>query len=343
MGFTSGMNLSSVIYFALRRRFPQTQETNNPNLLAELIVNAFHDAREETKLSFSLAGVVDGVNKSFSHTLTPGQTIASLIPNSNVIVDGLEVLHKQVPVPFPMASGGTVMVDMPSRYLGKWTIKSEKEKPFSYDISSPLQYNQIPNKKVYIPALIHDFFTYRNETEISKVYSYLKTHDTMDKFVEEMNRSFQEMKIKTLENIPYTDGSTATVKVKFEDGSLRPIYVLGDGFRRWYELLGEMLTFPHSVHCIEEADATFHHAAQKGFAENLMHAAKKYGNQVFMTTHNAEYLKTFLQAVETDNADCLKNEVRVITLRHYGDEVRHRTLDGAEALTAIRQGSELRV
>lgn len=97
MGFTSGMNLSSVIYFALRRRFPQTQETNNPNLLAELIVNAFHDAREETKLSFSLAGVVDGVNKSFSHTLTPGQTIASLIPNSNVIVDGLEVLHKQVP------------------------------------------------------------------------------------------------------------------------------------------------------------------------------------------------------------------------------------------------------
>lgn len=344
MGFASGMNLSSALNFAVLRRFPQTTNPNNPSLLAELIVNAFHNAKEETGLSFAFEGLLGEVKKSFVHTLQPGQIIASFIPNSSTVIDGTEILHKQVPMPFPVAPGSSVMIDVPSQYLGKWEITSEGEEPFVYDISSPMQFNQFPNRKIQFSAMIHDFSTYRNETEIAKVYSYLQNYDSLDLFVKEINHSFPELHLKAIENIPYSsDGGQAPIKVKFEDGSRRPIYALGDGVRRWYELIGEMLTFQNSVHCIEEADATLHHEAQEGFAVNLTRYAQKYNNQIFMTTHNAEYLETFLQAVESDNADCLKNEVRVVTLRHYGDEVRHRTLDGAEALKAIRRGLELRV
>lgn len=343
MGFASGMNFSSALNFVALRRFPQTPAPENPSLLAELLVNAFHNATDDAALSFAFTGISNGREKSFTHTFNPGQLAASLIPNSRIIVDGSEVLHKQMPMPLPVTSRSSVMIEVPSQYLGKWEIASEGEAPFAYDISSPFQFTQIPNKKPFVLAMLHDFTTYRNEMEISKIYSSLKKFETLDVFVEELNRSFPDMSIRTIENIPYPDGSTATIKVKFVDGGLRPVYALGDGFRRWYELLGGMLTFQNSVHCIEEADATLHHEAQEGFAVNLTRYAQKYNNQIFMTTHNAEYLETFLQAVETDNADCLKNEVRVVTLRHYGDEVRHRTLDGAEALKAIRRGQELRV
>ena len=347
MGMASGQNLSSVLNFAVWRRFPQTQNPNNSFLLAELIANVFHNRSSinNRELLFSWGGTFDGKMKIFAHTLKPGQIVASLLPNSHVIVDGTEILHKQVPMPFPIAPGSSVMIDVPSQYLGEWDIVSigDGEMPFTYELSTPIQLNQIPPQKVFFPAMLHDFTTYRNETEIAKVYSYLQNQDSLQVFVEEMNKSFPEMHIKTIENIPYTDGSAAPIRVKFDNGSRCPVYALGDGFRRWYELLGGMVTFPNSVHCIEEADATIHHEAQEGFSVNLARYAQKYNNQIFLTTHNVEYLETFLTAIEANEKDCLKNEVRVITLRHYGDEVRHRTLDGAEALKAIRRGLELRV
>lgn len=343
MGFASGTGMSLALNFSVLRRFPQPANPNNPPLLAELIVNAFHKVKEEKDLFFSLSGTFAGLEKCFTHTLKPGLLIASFLPDARAVVDGAEIIHKQVPMPFPVAPGTSVMIDVPSQYLGQWEIASEGEETVSYDLSSPLQFNQAASKKGFFSAMIHDFTTYRNETEIARVYSHLQNRDGLEKFVKEMNQSFPEMRIKTIENIPYPDGSAAPIKIKFEDGSRRPIYTLGDGVRRWYEVIGEMITLPNSVHCIEEVDATLHHEAQEGFAVNLTRYAQKYNNQIFMTTHNAEYLETFLQAVETDNADCLKNEVRVVTLRHYGDGVRHRTLDGVEALKAIRRGQELRV
>ncbi len=344
MGFASGMGLSLALNLSVFRRFPQSMNPNNPPLLAELIVNAFHNVKEEKDLYFSLSGILNDVEKCFTHTFKPGLLASSFIPDAHVVVDGAETMHKQVPMPFPVAPGTSVMIDVPSQYLGKWEITSEGEETISYDLSSPLQFNQLASKKGFFSAMIHDFTTYRNETEIAKVYSHLQNRDSLEMFVKEMNQSFPEMHIKTIENIPYpSDGTPAPIKVKFEDGSRRPIYTLGDGVRRWYEVIGEMVALPNSVHCIEEADATLHHEAQEGFAVNLTRYAQKYSNQIFMTTHNAEYLETFLKAVESDNADCLKNDLRVVTLRHYDDGVRHRTLDGAAALKAIRRGQELRV
>lgn len=343
MGFSSGRNLGAVLNFSVWRRFPQTQEPNNNYLPAELLANVFHDNENKEKLSFSFGGIVDGEEKVFQHKLMPGQIISSLLSNMRTEIDGTEVIHRQVPMPFPLSLGSSVMIDVPSQYLGKWEVDSEGTEAVVCDLSTPLQFNQFPNCKSFIPAMLHDFMTYRNEQDVSKVYAYLQSHETIEEFIKELNDSFSDLKIIGIDNIPYPDGSNAPIKIKFSDGKRHPIYALGDGFRRWYELLGGMLTFPHSVHCIEEADATLHHKAQKGFSVNLMQYAKKYENQIFITTHSKEYLMNFLNSLEANNADDLKRDVRIVTLRQYDDSVRHRTMDGLEALKALRQGLELRV
>ena len=62
-----------------------------------------------------------------------------------------------------------------------------------------------------------------------------------------------------------------------------------------------------------------------------------------MTTHNEEFLGAFLRGLKGKDAEFLKNEVRVITLRNLRKSVKQRTLDGMEALEAMEGGLELRV
>ena len=343
MGFASGRNLGSVLNFSVWHRFPQTQDPSNAYLPAELLVNVFHDSKNKKDLSFSFSGIVGDKEKEFHHKLTPGQVVSSLLSNERAGIDGTEIIHRQVPMPFPISPGSSVMIDVPSQYLGSWEVDSEGAETVVCELSTPLQFNRIPSHKSFIPAMFHDFTTHRNEQEVSKVYAYLQSHEIIEEFIKELNESFSDFKIIGIDNIPYPDGSNAPIKIKFSDGRRHPIYALGDGFRRWYELLGSMLTFPHSVHCIEEADAALHYNAQKGFSVNLMKYAKKHENQIFLTTHSKEYLMGFLDALEMNSADDLKTNVRIITLRQYDDSVRHRTLDGMEALKALRQGLELRI
>ena len=345
MGFACGSDLASMLALSVWRRFPQVQNHNNMYISAEIMANAFHISNniDTLDLSFSFSGTVDGVEKSFQHHLEPGQLISSLLSSgSNTIVDGTEIIHRQVPMPLPIAPGSSITVDVPSQYLGEWSVSSEEE-TLACKLSTPLQFSQIENRKSLLSAKFHDFNTYRFEQEISKVYAYLETNGTLEEFIRELNDSFPDIEVADIVNIPYPDGSNAPIKIKFVNGNRHPIYALGDGFRRWYELLGGMLTFPKSVHCIEEADATLHHQAQEGFATNLLKYARKYDNQIFITTHSKEYLKSFLSAIEKNSNNDLKNSIRVITLRDYDGIVKYRTLDGKESLQAIRQGMELRI
>lgn len=342
MGFASGMNLSSTLNFTVWHRagLPQGMSAYQ---LTEAITNSFNSIGEAGRLTFSFGGIADGEKKEFIHQVKPGQIISTFLHESHTVIDGTEVVHRQVPMPLPMAPGGSLMIDVPVRYLGTWEVLSDGEDKVTCELSAPLQFSHFSNRRFYISAMIHDFTIYLNESQISQTYSRLHSADKLGLFVKEMNKSFSGITIKSIDNVPYPDGNAAPISVRLENGRRLPLYALGDGIRRWYELLGGMITFPSSIHCIEEADATFHHEAQDGFATRLAGYSEEYNNQVFMTTHSIEYLKTFLNAIEKEDAICLKNRMRVITLRDYGDDVRHRTLDGTEALTAIRRGLELRL
>lgn len=341
MGFASGWNLSSILNLSVWRRFYLAQ--GNSYQLAELMLNAFNNISENDNLSFTFQGLVNTTLKKFSHSLIPGQIIASCIPGNNIVVDGTEIVHRQVPVSIPVVAPNTIMVDTPSQYLGKWIIQSEEGIEKTYELSAPVSFNQFPNEKSFITAMFHDIFSHRNESEARKIYSFLINFGVLEEFIEELNKSFSGLKIKSINNIPYSDGTEAPISVQFEDNSRRPLYTLGDGLRRWYALLGGMITLKNSIHCIEEADVTFHYKAQDLFAVNLKYYTEKFNNQIFMTTHNIEYLNIFLNAIEKSDSNFLKENLRVITLRDYDDNVKYRILDGLEALRAIQNELELRI
>ena len=62
-----------------------------------------------------------------------------------------------------------------------------------------------------------------------------------------------------------------------------------------------------------------------------------------MTTHNLEYMDALLQAAQKRGKQCLQEQIRIVTLRHDGQGVTHRVMDGEEALWARERGLELRI
>ena len=342
MGFACGRNLGTALKFLVWQRFPDVN-AQNPFLAAELLSTVFYEKSDTEQLIFSLEGTVDAKECFFRHKMTPSRIVSALLPDRQTNFFETDVVYRQIQIPFPPVQGNPVMMEMVSQHLARWEIESHDGKSPPCDLYTPMQFSTIPHTNPFLAAKLHNFLTFKNEQEISKIYAFLQSNEIIDDFIKELNRLFCEIKIKNIENIPYPDGSSASIRVKLEDGSRLPIYMLGDGFRRWYEILGGMLTFPNSIHCIEEAGATINHKAQDGFSVNLMSYSEKYNNQIFMTNHNVEFLKIFLDSVENYDKSHLKNDIRIITLRDYTGEVRHRILNGKEALEALNSGLELRI
>lgn len=347
LGLACGTKIESFLNLAVFRRFPQAQNINNPYLIAELLYNSFHHSgnHSNSKFDFSFECKKDRELYKFHHNFEPGSIFNFYDKNILMLPENNEPVIK---VPVKVIDGVNLFMDSPKRYIGEWTVSSHEglsqtlSQTVQCKLHTPFQTVQFPDCAIFYVATIHDFFTYRDEQGISRVYSHLIRSNKIDLFIEEINKSFSNNKIKDVQNIPFPDGSQGFITVQFEDGNRCPIYALGDGFRRWYEILGEMVVNPNSIHCIEEADATLHYEAQKGFSINIVKLAKEYNNQIFLTSHNVEFLKTFLQSIREKNEDELKNGVRVITLRDFSEKTKSRTLDGKEALDAMERGLELR-
>ena len=346
MGFASGQFFTSVFNLSIIDRLRNQVQGLNAYQFAELVLNTFHDFNSQNDLSFSFKGKVDDnkkvYEKEFVHRFEPGQLLAAFLPDKKIVANETSIINQKVQMPFSSPMGNPVMMDIPSQYLGQWDIISGKERK-TYPLVSPYTFNQVPNEKPFITAAFHDITAHRNIYEFTKIYSSLMTQGILDKFIDELNSAFTGLNIKSIDNIPYPDGSQAPISFSKKNGCRYPVYTLGDGVQRWFSLLGRMIAYPDAVHCIEEADVTFHHQAQGGLAANLKNVTQKYNNQVFMSTHNVEFLKTFLIGMGKDDPDFLRNQVRVVTLRNYRSNVKQRTLHGFEALEAINNGLELRI
>lgn len=347
MGFASGQYYTSVFNLSIIDRLRNQVQGLNAYQLAEVVLNTFHNFNSQSDLSFSFKGKVDnGINKAyekeFIHKFEPGQFLAPFLPDKKVIMNDMNIITQKVQMPFSSAMGTPVTMDIPSQFLGEWKISSGKESK-AYKLVSPYTFNQFSSEKPFITAVFHDIIAHRNIFEFPKIYSSLMTQGLLGTFIDELNSAFSGLNIKSIDNIPYPDGTQAPISFSKKDGSRYPFYTLGDGVQRWFSLLGLMIAYPDSVHCIEEADVTLHHQAQDGFAVNLKNITQKYNNQVFMSTHNVEFLKTFLIGMGKDNPDFLKKHVRVVTLRDYKTGPKQRTLHGFEALEAINNGLELRI
>lgn len=346
--FSCGLRFPPMLFVSILGRLQNGISSNqnfwNPYSISEAILNIFNveSISDMQNLRFSFDGVINGQKCVVSHCFSPGKLFAEFMPERSLT-------WYNEPVPFSNfeikdSSGKPVRLSVSEQLLGKWETKLNGVQNVneSFSITFPHLPNDLQNEPLLLTKM-HDLLSHRDELENRRIFSALKRSGVMDDFVENINNSFN-IKIDAIESIPFPDGSESPIAVRLKNKSyFAPMYTLGDGLRRWYALLGEMLVFQNAVHCIEEIDVCFHHEAQADLSKQLVKYAQKYNNQLFITTHNIEYLDTFLYAINDMDVNILKTDVRVITLRSTNDCIRNRVLNGVEALQARIDGLEIRI
>ncbi len=202
-------------------------------------------------------------------------------------------------------------------FIGKWQTNIN-DSQLAIDLYVPLS-----NPNITIPfkqAVLHDILAHRELGAGVKIFSFLKRYGLLHKFTEEMKFVFPD--IREIDIIPYPDGTLSPVTIATTDSRRLPLYAFGDGMRRWFYLLGQMLVFQNAVHCIEEIDATFHPAAQSDFTHLLVNYAEKFNNQLFLTSHSLEFADALFDSLYGENgvvADRNEDPVRVFTTKRSPD------------------------
>ena len=165
------------------------------------------------------------------------------------------------------------------------------------------------------------------------MYSSLKREGLMSEVVRKMEAVFPE--IKGFDVLPYPDGSQATVSVVKEDGSSLPMYACGDGVQRWFYIIGALTIYRNAILCIDEIDVGLHPNAQIEFCLNVTKYAIKNKVQLFITTHNLEFLDSYLSAIVKD--ETMSDKINIFTLKEVDGDVHSRNLSAKDAYEVRRE------
>lgn len=339
--FACGKNITPFLSVSVFRRLQMPENGwQSPYPFAEAVWNTFHDKKNINDWSLTFSGNINGTMHQLIHRFHGGPIFSDFLPNETGSFGDLSMLQM-------MEDHKGDGNKLPQRqFLGIWETQLDNKAKHSFSIEYPLFNEPISTNAPLVLAKMNDILTHRNEIENRRTFSFVSRAGLIPELIKEMNHCFRGEQIIEISSIPYPDGSAAPISIRFANGCSYPLYALGDGMRRWFHLIGSMLVYKNAVHCIEEIEATIHHQAQEDLSYNLCKYARKYGNQLFITTHSQEYLQAFLSSVkehESENLISLQDDIRVITLREVNHDVRVRVLNGSEAAEALDDGLELRV
>ena len=329
-----GQNVVPIVYAPLIRcRYPLNQSAY---FMIEELLSLVHE-RNSFPLSMRFDGRFDGKAEIFEHKIYPSELLSTYVASyqaDNIRLE--ESFHgpdsKSNPTVGQMWSG------TPPVALAEWHIMHNRAETETTLLSVPFQ--MISTTKPFCPAKFVDLLSFASMSETVQVYAALKRRCLLDEMVEQMQRVFPD--IAGFDMIPYPDGSQAPVSVVKKDRRMLPLYSYGDGVQKWFYLIGTMVLCKDSIVCVDEVDTGFHPLAQKEFCANLIHAAQENRVQLFLATHNIEFMDSFLAAAYESGAETMES-IRVLTLRESEQGVQLRNLDAGEAVRAReRYNLELR-
>lgn len=198
-------------------------------------------------------------------------------------------------------------------FLGKWNTTIDG-RTNEFELYFP------PSNLLAAPAFkqghFHDLTSHREADAEIRLFSHLKRSGYLKDFTEKMHEAFPQF--VSLDMIPYADGTAGPLYVETTNGERLPLYVFGDGMRRWFHLLGYMTINRNAIHCIEEIDATFHPDAHERLARLLLQYSKAFHNQLFLTSHSIEFADAFLNGLYGEQGtirDQIDDPVRLYTIR----------------------------
>lgn len=326
--FACGRNVIPLLNIPLARaRYSNIQ---NRYWIMEEILAAVNN-RKELPLKMSFEGEVDGKQVRFDHRIYPSDVLTEYDSSYKVLDNGtiqqsneyientLMELRKTAPLSVSSSMFSTV---------ARWVVEGDGGKNETL-VTSPL--SAISTVQPFLSARFVDLLTHSLINENAQVYALLKREGILEDVVNKMRKVYPE--VKGFDMIPYPDGSQAPVSVLKSDGSYVPLYALGDGLQRWFYILGALEMAKKSVVCVDEVDTGIHPDAQFEFCTNLIRHTFENDIQLFVTTHNIEFVDSFLRAASEENQE-KRERIRVLSIDKNEDGVRVRTLNSDEAKDA---------
>lgn len=125
--------------------------------------------------------------------------------------------------------------------------------------------------------------------------------------------------------------------------SLLPLPMFGDGTVRLFRMIMEIAMCKNKYLCIDEIDTGIHYSRYKDFSRIVLQTAKANNVQLFISTHNNEFLKSFKEVLEDKDFATYQDETKCFTLKKLPDEsIKAYKYDFEEFEFAIEQENELR-
>lgn len=293
-----------------------------PFWVMEELLSIAYD-RRNMPIHMVFDGIYDGRTERFEHIIRPSDLLMQFDSSYKNSIEKPTIItnnYTQNQLILPSGLAATL--------IAEWDIAYNGNKPEKGLLTVP--YTSTQNVQSPIMAKFIDLLSYISVQETVQMYARLKREGLLDEVVKEMQGVFPE--IKGFDMIPYPDGSQAPVSIENKDGNYLPLYAYGDGVQKWFYIFGALTMFKQSIICIDEVDTGFHPDAQTDFCVSMMQTAIRNDVQLFLTTHNIEFIDNVLNTV----VKCpeLAESVSVITMRNTNDGLRTRNLSAKEALNA---------
>ena len=306
-----------------RARFAFIQ---NSNWIAEEIVSCFNVSQKSLTMSFEGEFLGNNKQKSiekFEHKVFLAERYKTFNHNFALDEQKLQTDNKSIDVQ------RTNKVNE----IARWQVFHNQEKSEEKTISSPL--DNIGEKQSFILCNYVDILNHISVSLNSVIYSYLKRNNLLSEVTEQISEIYPE--VSAFDLLPYEDGSIPPISVcdsKYKH--YLPLYAYGDGLQKWFYLLGLMCVSKNGIVCIDEIDNGFHPQSQELLCSSVINYALKNNVQVFMTSHNLEFLDYFVKAVSKNKSiiDNNADDIRIITLKKIDDEIKVRNLGIKDAMDA---------
>lgn len=324
-----GQNLVPLTNIPLARcRYTFMQQ---PYWIIEEILSIANN-RKDIPLHMKFSGVFEGKTAEFNHTIYPSELLtdfdSSYKQHVESIVPIISTLSQDTSFPTFPGFQATKQATSPQIVIAKWNVEFEGN--IATTIFTVPQ-TQIPTTKPYRLAKFIDLLSHTGIVENTQIYSTMKREGRLDELTKEIKKVFTD--IAGFDIIPYPDGSPSPINVIREDGTYLPMYAYGDGIQRWFYIFGAITLYKDSILCIDEIDTGFHPNAQRQLCKHLVQYAEKNNVQLFMTTHNIEFIDEFLIACNQLD-ERYAYDARIITLRETNIGLKNRTLTAQTALQA---------
>ncbi len=143
-------------------------------------------------------------------------------------------------------------------------------------------------------------------------------------------------------SLNFTKEPLIGIWLKDKDGLL-PLPMFGDGAIRLFRIIMEIVISKNDYLCIDEIDTGIHYSKYKDFSRTIIAVSTLNNVQLFLSTHNKEFLTAFKEVLEEEKYMSYQNQTKSFTLKKLPDgNIKAYKYNFEEFEFAIEQENELR-